>query len=67
MLKKYEIVETKELSNDIIVILAKKKKEETKKCSSCMYCKFIKETNEHICIRYRALVKPNDECIEVGM
>lgn len=67
MQKKYEILNTIEITDDIVCIIAKKKDEKSRKCGECNCCRNITGTEEHICIRYKAIVSPDDDCIEVGM
>lgn len=67
MKQKIEVINTIDINEDFVILVAKKIKTEPKKCKDCPCFKKIADVNEHYCTRHRALVDETDICIEEGM
>lgn len=66
MKNRYEIQKEIELTENLVLLVAKKVKEEPKFCVNCEHCKNV-TSDIFVCTKYTALVMPTDECIETGM
>lgn len=67
MKQKIEVINTIDINEELVILVAKKIKEEPKKCKGCSCFKKIADIDKHYCTRYSALVDETDVCIEVGM
>ena len=67
MPNKYEIIKTMDISNDLVIILAKKVPEKIKHCKDCPHFKYFGDLSLHYCDKHKGVVEKDDVCIEVMM
>lgn len=67
MKQKIEVINTIDINEDFVILVAKKIKKEPMRCKNCPAMKDIKGIGEKYCAKYQELVTPEDVCIEEGM
>lgn len=67
MKQKIEVINTIDINEDFVILVAKKIKKEPMLCKNCPAMKDINGIGEKYCAKYKELVMPEDVCVEEGM
>lgn len=67
MKQKMEIIKTIDITDNLVVIIAKKINTEPKFCKDCPHFKYFEELSVYYCDKYKGIVCETDRCIEDGM
>lgn len=68
MKQKIEIINTIDINEDLVILVAKKIKTEPKKCINCKYMTTYDPVKRvGYCAKHSGIVSMEDTCIEVGM
>lgn len=67
MKQKIEIINTIDINEELVILVAKKIKKEPMLCKNCPAMKDVKGIREKYCSKYQELVEPEDVCVEDGM
>ena len=67
MKDKFEIIKTIDITEELVLIVAKKVKKEPKLCVKCPFAEHIKNSNLFYCNKYKGIIDDTDICIEEGM
>lgn len=68
MKQKIEVINTIDINEDLVILVAKKIKTEPMRCKHCSNAQDIEGFNNNkYCLKYKSIVALNEVCIEEGM